>query len=307
MGGWPHLEQSFSGCKASSHCWRWDADRVRNCTHLVDELDVKFVKFHHLNNFSDHIRQLGNVLNVSSEFPEGAMLDLKQAYQQSNWHEAAFQILWTKARKEVFQYREVNANAAKQCRKDDIPLTKAPIKRMMKTPQPEIKTLDDLAEWCAMPKGKLQNHIAWCVKRFADFTENINHHHYFSRRKDAKYIRYNPVAIPVTTFQCDKEAVHMVRCTGCTKWRKPKPPRNDTVLLWMGMSLDSHFRWTAARIPARLQCLFVVEDAEWSVEGHPALVQTIATEPICLTAGVVIGVERHQTLMQPVRDGCSCW
>jgi len=71
----------------------------------------------------------------------------------------------------VFHHRELNANAAKQRRDDDIPLTKAPIKRMMKILQPEIKTLDDLAEWCAMPKGELQNQISWCFKRFADFTD----------------------------------------------------------------------------------------------------------------------------------------
>jgi hypothetical protein len=90
------------------------------------------------------------------------MMDLKQAYQQSNRHEAAFQILRMKARNQVFQYQELNPNAAKQRYNYDLPLTKVPIKRMMKSPQPEMKTLDNLAEWCAMPKGALQNHIAWC-------------------------------------------------------------------------------------------------------------------------------------------------
>jgi len=54
--------------------------------HLVDELDFNFVKMHLLNDFSDHIRQLGNLLNVSSELPENAMMDLKQAYRQSTRH-----------------------------------------------------------------------------------------------------------------------------------------------------------------------------------------------------------------------------
>jgi len=66
--------------------------------HLVDESDFNFVKMRHLNHFSDHIRQLGNLLNVRSELPEKAMMDLKQAYRQSNGHEANFQILRTKAR-----------------------------------------------------------------------------------------------------------------------------------------------------------------------------------------------------------------
>jgi hypothetical protein len=110
---------------------------------------------HLLNLLSDHISQLGNLLNVGSELPEKAMMDLEQAYGQSNLHKAAIQTLRKKARKEVFQYRELNANATKQCLADDMPLTKAPIKRMIKNPRPEIKTLDDLAEWCAMPKGEL--------------------------------------------------------------------------------------------------------------------------------------------------------
>jgi len=60
--------------------------------HLVDESDFNFVKMHLLNHFSDHIRQLGNLLNISSELPEKATMDLKQAYRQSNHPEAAFQI-----------------------------------------------------------------------------------------------------------------------------------------------------------------------------------------------------------------------
>jgi len=195
---------------------------------------------HLLNHISDHIRQLSNLLNVSSELPEQAMMDVKQVYRQSNGHEAAFQMLWTKARKEVFQDRELNANAAKQHRDDNMPLTKAPIKRLMYYPWPEIKTLDDLAEWCAMPQGEWQNHIGWSFKRFADLTDYVNHDQYFSRLNDAKYIWYKAVVIPVTSFQCDEQAVHIVRCTGSTRWRKHNPPRNDTVHLWMGTSPDSH-------------------------------------------------------------------
>ena len=46
---------------------------------------------------------------------------------------------------------------------------------MMNNQWPEIKTLDDLAECCAMQEGELQDHIAWCFKRFADFTDYIDH------------------------------------------------------------------------------------------------------------------------------------
>jgi len=180
-------------------------------------------------------------------------MDLKQACRQSNCHEAAFQGLRPTAQKEVFQYQELNAHTAKQRRDNEMPLTNAPIKGMMKNPRPDIKTLDDLAEWCAMPKGELQNHIARCLKRFASFIDYIDHDQNVSLHNHAKYIRYNAVAIPVTSFQFDEQAVHMVRCTGSTWWRKHKPPRNDTVLLGMGTSPDSHFESTAGCIPTPLK------------------------------------------------------
>jgi len=137
----------------------------------------------------------------------------------------------TKARKEVFHRPELNANTENQCCNDGRPLTKAPIKRLMNNPQPEIKTVDDLAEWCAMPEGELQNHIDCCFKRCAHFTDYIDQVQYFSRLNDAKYVPYKAVAIPVPLFVCDEQAVHMVCRTGSTRWRKHKPPRNDTVLL----------------------------------------------------------------------------
>jgi hypothetical protein len=173
---------------------------------------------------------------------------------------------------------------------------------MMRNPQSEITTLDDLAECCAMPKGELQNHIAWCFKRFADFTDYVDHDQYFSCLNDAKYIWYNAVEIPAPSFQSDEQAVHMVRCTGSTRWRQYKPPRNDKVLLLMGTSPDSNFKSTAGRIRTRLKCLFVVEDAEPSVKRLLALVQTFATGPICQNAGMVIVEERHQPPMQPLHD-----
>jgi hypothetical protein len=48
--------------------------------HFVNESDINFVKMNLLNHSSDDIRQLGNLVNVSSEHPEKAMMDLEQAY-----------------------------------------------------------------------------------------------------------------------------------------------------------------------------------------------------------------------------------
>jgi hypothetical protein len=80
------------------------------------------------------------------------------------------------------------------------------------------------------------------------------------------------------------------------------PPRTDTVLLWMGTSLDSHFKLTAGRIPAHFKCLFVVKNAESSVEGLVAMVQTFAIGPIRQTVGMVIVMVRHQPPMHPLHD-----
>ena len=80
--------------------------------HLVDKLDFNFVKMHLLSHFHDCIGQLQNFLNASSALTEMPMMYLQQAYRHSNRHEAVFQILWTKARKGLFQYLELNANAA---------------------------------------------------------------------------------------------------------------------------------------------------------------------------------------------------
>jgi len=103
--------------------------------------------------------------------------------------------------------------------------------------------------------------------------------------------------------QCNKQAVDMVRCTGSTRWRKRNPRGNDTVLLLMGRSPDSHINSTARRIPIRVKCLIVVGDAESWVKGLLALVQTCATGLTRQTAGMVIVQDRHQHAMQPLNDG----
>ena len=124
-------DPAWNDLSAAAKCRRVDEDKTQIKSeivqHLVDESDFNFEKMHLLNHYSDDICQLGNLLNVSSELPENAMMDPKQVYRQSKCHETAFQILRTKLLKQVFQYQALNANAAKQRRDDDMPLTKAPI------------------------------------------------------------------------------------------------------------------------------------------------------------------------------------
>ena len=64
-----------------------------------------------------------------------------------------------------------------------------------------------------MPNRELLNQIAWSYTRFVDFEEYINHDQYFGRICHAEYILSSAVAIPVTSFQCDEQAVHIVCCT----------------------------------------------------------------------------------------------
>ena len=75
------------------------------------------------------------------------------------------------------------------------------------------------------------------------------------------------------------------------------------MLPWIVTSPDSHCKSTAGYIAARLEWLLVVKDAESSITGFVALVQTFAPGPICQTAGVVIVNGRHQPLTQPLQSG----
>jgi len=83
------------------------------------------------------------------------------------------------------------------------------------------------------------------------------------------------------------------------------PPRNDTVLLSMGTSLDSQFRSTARQIPVWLKCLLVLMDAELSVTGHLASVQTFGIAVTHQTAGMVNAEKRDQHPIDCLPDGHS--
>jgi hypothetical protein len=69
---------------AAAMCHHIDTDKMQIkseiAQHPVDESDFNLMKIHLLNHFSDHIGQLGKHRNVSSELPEKAMMDRKQAY-----------------------------------------------------------------------------------------------------------------------------------------------------------------------------------------------------------------------------------
>jgi len=71
--------------------------------HHVNVSHFNCLRMHLLNHFIEHIRQLGNLLNASSELPEWAIMDSKLVYRPSNDHQPAIQILSIKAWMKVFQ------------------------------------------------------------------------------------------------------------------------------------------------------------------------------------------------------------
>jgi hypothetical protein len=84
---WDNDSVAAKGCRIVEVKTQSESETAQ---HLVDESDFNFVTMHLLKYFSDNICQLGNRLNVSSELPENAMMDLEQVYRQSNIHQAAF-------------------------------------------------------------------------------------------------------------------------------------------------------------------------------------------------------------------------
>jgi len=88
---------------AAKHC-HIDADNIQIksdiAQHLEDKSDFNFVNMHFLNHFSNHIRQLHNLLDVCSELPAQAMMDAStQGYQQLNRYKVTFQILQMQSQK----------------------------------------------------------------------------------------------------------------------------------------------------------------------------------------------------------------
>jgi len=136
-------------------------------------------------------------------------------------------------------------------------------------------------------------------------TDSMEHDQAFGRLYNAKHRPYISVAILVTSCQSDKRVLNMVCCAGSTRWRKHKLATHDTVLLWMGMSLDCHCKLTAGFILVELKCLFVIEDAQSWVKGLLALVPPFGTKLIHQPAGTLIVKEWHQPAMQSLQDGSN--
>jgi hypothetical protein len=76
-------DPAWNNLSAAAKRRRIDEDKMQIeseiAQHLVDESDFNFVKMHLLKHFSDHICQLGNLLNISSEMPDKAIINHNSA------------------------------------------------------------------------------------------------------------------------------------------------------------------------------------------------------------------------------------
>ena len=274
--------------------------------HLADESDFNFVKMHLPSHFGESIRQLGNLSNLTAEFYEHEMIDIKDAYRNSNKNNASEQIVHTKARGEFFRYKNMARKAARKAqmiRSDDgnVPIP-PPATRKLRGKRTDIKTIQELAQWCGLPVGTLQNHVAWCLKLFNIFPAYTESDEAFLHLSNAKYTRYASAVLPVANFQRDEVENHIITCSGMDPSRKGQSPRNDNVLLWPKREVEGNFASTHGRIPARLQCLFLVEDSNFGIQACLALVQTLIPGPKRQPVGMVTVTERLPQLGSRAHD-----
>ncbi len=222
------------------------------------------------------------------------MIDIKDAYRRSNKNEAKKQILRTKARRECFKYRNMERDAQLTRLVDGSSAKPLPPVRRLQGRRNDVKTLTQLALWCKLPVGTLQNLVAWGLKRFGLFPGYAEHDDAFARLNDAKYTRFVAAVLPVAHFQSDDTEVHVVRCTGAEPSRIYKPPRNDDVLLWPDHGVEGNFLMTHGRIPARLRSLFLIEESHFDVQICMALVQTFVPSPIRQPSGMITVSAKQQ-------------
>jgi DNA-directed RNA polymerase subunit N (RpoN/RPB10)/oligoribonuclease (3'-5' exoribonuclease) len=298
--GWDNLSRTAKSRQLNEDK-TWIESQVKSL--VEEESDFNFIKLHLLTHFSEHVKELGHLTNVSAELSERLHRELKDAFRRSNKHNAHQQILQSITRTTLFEYRDLNIEAAKR-RTTNTNRSKKPIDRRMQTPQSSIKLLTELATWCGLPPEELQTLVAWCLKTWYECPTYFDSDDEFCRLGGFVYTRHNAVDIPIPCFQSeDEQRIHTIRCTGRDAWRKGQTARNDTVLLWTGTNADSHFAATRGRIPARVDCLFTMSEStghktsEFSDPKpifHLALVTTFApSNTIHKPEGMVI-VEKHE-------------
>jgi hypothetical protein len=270
----------------------WIKSKVKSF--LEEESDFNFIKLHLLAHFSNYVKELGHLSNVSAKLSESLHCELKESFRQSNKNNVSSQILLNISPLNAFKYRELNIDAAKH-RSHEPNKPKQPLLCCMKSPQNDVKHLKDLANWCGLASDELQTLIAWCLKTWFERPAYFDSDNEFGQLSDFWYTRYNAVSIPITCFQSeDEQQMHIISSSAKSAWRKGKPPRNDTVLLWTGKNAESHFASSQGRIPGRVDCLFTMSDAIHDNSlYHLVLVTTFVLGPIRQPEGMIIVEERE--------------
>jgi hypothetical protein len=276
---------------------------------LTKDTHFNFIKMHLLSHFVESVRELGHLSNVTSELPETLHRQLKEAYKHSNKIDAHEQILNTMSRRQSFEYRDINITEAKNRHISNDRNRRSPINRRLQNPRPGTLTVHELALWCNIQPDIFQNLVAWCLKTWFHRPEFFDLDD-FHRLENYNYLRFNSIRIPVPIFNAeDEQEIHIIRSTGSEPWRLRRPPRNDTVLLWTGVTDERHFASSRGRIPARVDCIFHVRDpitvtgnsesehdpdqmSQWSM----ALVSTLVPGIIKQPEGMII-VEQKQLLV----------
>ena len=156
------------------------------------------------------------------------------------------------------------------------PLPPTPRLRGQKT---EIKTLRQLAQWCNLPTGTLQNQIAWCRKQFDILPAYTASDEEFWRLNDLKFTRYTAAVLPVENFQSEDVDPHIVIYMGQDPSRKNQSPQNDIVLLWPDREIEGNFASTHGWILGRLCCLFLVQDSSSGIQACLAIIQMLIPGP----------------------------
>ena len=142
------------------------------------------------------------------------MIDIKDAYRHSNKINATEQILRTKARRVFFRYKNMECEEQLTRLDDSTIPNPLPLTRWLRGQKTDIKTLSQLAQWCNLLTGMLQNQIAWCQKQFNILPAYAESDEVFSRLSHVKYTRYTAPVLPVANFQSEDVNLHIVICTG---------------------------------------------------------------------------------------------
>jgi hypothetical protein len=271
---------------------------------IESQADFDFIKIHMLNHFVGHIRQFGAPSGFSTEGTERLHHILKDGYRHSNHVSANAQILKSNARIESFQYENLNNNV----QIDPSPTDHTQKVRKLRSAQqlPRMSDVAELAMLLEMDKELLISHLVMALDKWwleDKFKEELDERDLL---EGSSVTLYYTLEVPRKVFNSvDDQTVHFVRCTLDTKWSSTGEPRNDDVFLDLGEEGPGNLLTTNGLLPARLLCLFHLQDPSCDEEVYKcALVKTYKTSSIIRDPGAMatcFTTDSKPTLLQNLR------